>query len=159
MDQLTSYGGLTFQDGDDGQICDSNPVTIVTLSYLSDKNQKNPPIPCGVAIARGSYNNTCRPLAKDGDDIVGISLRTTYACPNHQGYGAPSCIPTLKSGFVWVTPAEEVNPGDIVIALTAGDKAGALGAKNPGAGRLPVPNARWETAAIRGQKAKLRINI
>jgi hypothetical protein len=87
----------------------------------------------GAAVARSAADNTCKAPTVDSDMIIGIALRHAIMPTLGRGdggtnlvqYAQNSSVPVLRNGFVYAVPVENVNRGDKVVSITAGN--GTLG--------------------------------
>lgn len=127
-----------------------------TNSY---QNESATPLDAGIPVVRGTVTaytpggvETCKPMAADTDDILGVILRIpstdadfiTDAVLIKQWQTAPVKV----EGRVAVFAAENVRGGDQVLVLTAGAGAQgtAFGSSNngvAGAGRVAMTGWKW----------------
>lgn len=124
-------------------------------SYL---NESATALDAGIPVVRGSATTytaggveTCKPMAADTDDIVGVTLRIpskdadSTQAPKYDRYDA---VPVRAEGRVAVFAAEDVRGGDEVLVVTAGaavqttafasSKGGAAGS-----GRVALTGWKW----------------
>lgn len=153
---ITTYGGMQRDVGYAGQVAKLGPATIesrVSTSLAA--------IEFGRAVARGSRDQSVTRPAADADEIIGISVRTGTKQADASGnvaYNTNDGVPVMRLGYIYAIATEATNDGDYVVSLTAG--AGTLGSKTggaSGAGRVLVPNAKWETTVAAGQVGLIRI--
>jgi hypothetical protein len=155
---LSTYGGKLMDIGYAGQPADFNPVDIVTKV-----NEDAAAIDFGVAVARGASPGLCKPQDDDGDDILGISVRSPIMPADSTGeikYLQKAAVPVMRQGYIYATAFENVVVGDGVIAVTAqSGKLSGTTAGAAGAGRVAVPGAVWETTTSAGQVGLIRIAV
>ena len=103
----------------------------------------------GLGVIQGSADKGC--VVADGSDLMlGITVRDQSVNP-----ATPSLFDEdeeariMTKGVIWAVNTGGVVAGDIVHSLAAG----AMGKTG---GKL-VPNARWETTALTGVLAQLRL--
>jgi hypothetical protein len=162
---LNSAGGDLFAAGYAGQIADAEPVQ--SDSFI---NSNATTIDFGIVVARDTtQGRACRPVAADGDELLGISIRDPIVQavdPTNVvlGYKQYDSVRVLRDGVIYVQAAETVRAGDQALMLTAGgsgnSQAGAIGgsAGGPaGAGRIDIPGAIWEDATASGAIGRVRI--
>jgi hypothetical protein len=154
---LGTPGGLLHDPGYPGMIADMNIPTIE-----SKTNEGATAIDFGRIVARGTTaDDTCKAPAADADQLIGIAVRYPIRPANASDivlYNQFDTVPILKQGYIWVLAAEAVTRGDAVLSLTAG--GGTIGGTTggaAGAGRVALPNAKWETTTASGALGMVRI--
>lgn len=126
-----------------------------TNTYM---NESATAIDAAIPVVRGSASTTtvggvetCKPMAADTDDILGVTLRIpmkdadSNQAPKYERYEA---VPVKVEGRVAVIAAEDVRGGDEVLVVTAGaavnttafasSKGGAAGS-----GRVAMTGWKW----------------
>lgn len=155
---LVTYGGKLHDAGIAGQAADFNPSTIE-----SKINTNATSIDFGVAVARSTADDTCKPQLLDADKLLGISVRSPIqpADPvtGEIVYKQNDSVAIMREGYIWCKAFENVTRGDGVLAITA--QTGKLGGVTGGAagvGRIVLPGATWETTTAAGAVGLIRIN-
>lgn len=162
---LSTYGGFQAAIGFAGQIANMNPIATENLT-----NESATAIDFGIAVARGtSVANaqllTCKPVAVEGDVIIGISLRhlayggalrTPIGVNGVVGYPQYDSVPVCREGDIFCIPFENVVVDSQVVSLTA--QLGRLGGGTPGTGRKPIFNGVWLTTTLAGAVGIVRLN-
>lgn len=159
---LSTYGGRLRDIGYAGELVDSNPSESMTMI-----NDQAIAIDFGIAVARSAADNTCKAPTVDGDKIIGLSLR--HGIMPAPGYGQANAnvvnyvqyaaVPVLREGFMFVVAYENATRGDQALSITAQNgKVGSATGGAPGAGRVAIPNATWETTTAAGNIGIVRIN-
>lgn len=155
---LSSYGGLEFDLGYDGQILDSSLASVETRI-----NQSATAVEYGRAVVLAASDG-CEMLASgSGVKICGIAVKNVQHARDAAGNGAnfPQYDPVdvLKIGPMCATALEAADDGDAVVAVTA--QNGRLGSIKGGAAngttRILVPNTYWKGAQTAGVKGKLQM--
>jgi hypothetical protein len=162
---LNSAGGDLFAAGYAGQVADAEPSQ--TDSFI---NSNATTIDFGIMVARDTTQaRACRPVAADGDELLGISVRNPIVetvDPTNPvlGYKQYDSVRVLRDGVIFVQAAEAVRAGDQALMLTAGGsgnaQAGAIGGSQggvAGAGRIDIPGAIWEDTIPSGAIGRVRI--
>ena len=159
---LSSYGGRLRDLGYAGQIVDTNPVTIQSLT-----NEAAVAIDYGVAVARGAADDTCKAPTADGNLLIGISGRHAIRpadSSNNVTYAQRDSVPVVREGYVYATAYENATRGDVAISVTAQNgKVGSTTGGAAGAGRIALdgtsgkPKVTWETTTTAGQIGVLRV--
>lgn len=156
---LSTYGGLLRDLGYAGELVDLNPAQMQTLV-----NDQAIAIDFGVAVARSAANDTCKAPTADGDVLIGISARhairpAAFGGSNIVNFAQYDAVPVLRDGFIYAVAFENVVRNDGVISVTAQNgKLSGTTAGAAGAGRVAVPNAKWETTTLAGVVGVIRIN-
>lgn len=98
-----------------------------TNSY---QNESATALDAGIVCVRGTATaytpggaETCKPMAADTDDILGVILRIPMKDASSSGtvtLGQWDAVPVKKEGRVAVFAAEDVRGGDQVLVVTAG---------------------------------------
>lgn len=154
---LNTYGGRLHDAGIAGQPADFNPSTIESRTNLNATS-----INFGVAVCRGTTDDSCKPQLLDADKILGISVRSPIQPADATGeivYKQNESVPVMREGNIWALAFEATNRGDGVIAVTAQTgKLGSVTGGVAGVGRVAVPGATWETTTAAGAVGLIRIN-
>lgn len=154
---LATYGGLSLEVGYAGQLTHDYGVADIDSKVSSSTAR----IDFGVAVARGSTDDTCKAIAADADIPMGITVRSANRPADESGnvlFSKGDSVPILKTGWIYAIPFENVTRGSGVLSITA--QSGKLGGVNAGAagnGRVVVPGAVWETTTLAGKVGKIRI--
>ena len=126
-----------------GAIANEEPRTLISRTVEDSGG-----IDFGLAIMQGAEDKGC--VVGDATDFLGVTVRdqsVEASDPNTFEYQSEARIMTM--GVIWVENSGGVAAGDPVVALADG----ALGT-----GSSPVvENARWETTALDGVLAQLRL--
>lgn len=131
-----------------------------TMPVDSYQNESATAIEPGAPVARGTVltpsqpmNETCKPVAADTDEIIGVTVRypVKAATSNAVSYAQYDTVPVKKAGRVAVYAAEDVRKGDEVIVLTAtpGTFASSKGGV-AGTGRVAMKGWKWATTTSSG---------
>jgi hypothetical protein len=159
---LETVGGANFSAGFAGMIADGEPAQIdsFTLSGATEMD-------FGILVVRDTADRSCKVMAADTDQQVGISVRHADMVTDASGnvkYRQYMSVPVLRDGVIFVKAAEAVRRGDQVLAITAGGAgntaAGAFGGSQggvAGSGRVDVPGAVWEDTTASGAIGRIRI--
>jgi len=154
---LNTYGGKLRDLGYAGEIVNMHPNTIE-----SKTNESATALDFGVAVARGAADDTCKPQGADGDKLIGISARHAIRpadASNNVVYNRYDSVPIVREGYVYVVAFENVTRDDQVLAITAQTgKLGGVTGGAAGAGRIVLPNAKWETTTTAGSVGIVRIS-
>jgi hypothetical protein len=154
---LATYGGDLRDIGYAGQVVNMQPSTIESKSNEAAVN-----IDYGVAVARGAADNTCKAPVADGDKLIGISVRHAIQpadVSNNVVYERYDSVPIMRAGYVYATAFENVTRDDVVLSITAQNgKLGGVTGGAAGAGRVALPNAKWETTTAAGALGVVRIS-
>ena len=138
---LATYGGALLPNFLVGEIADSGPRRIETFI-----NESATEIEIGRFVALGAaltnaIKGNCKPMAADGDLLLGVAVRDPNRVRNASGnltYKQFEDVPVMIMGKVAILLAEQVRRGDDVLVLTAG----------AGTGRIKFPGAsHWMDAA------------
>ncbi len=161
---LETVGGAQFNAGYPGQIADGEPVQIDSYT-----NSGSTALDFGIVAVRDTNDGTCKVMAADTDQILGIIVRHPTMTADSTGavkYAQYGSVPIMRDGVIFVKAAEAVRRGDQVLVLTAGGAgntaAGALGGSKggvAGSGRVAIPgmNAVWEDTVASGAVGRIRI--
>lgn len=126
-----------------GAIVNEEPRTLISRTVEDSGG-----IAFGLAVMQGSADMGC--VVGDATDFLGVTVRTQSiedGTADEFEYQDEARI--MTEGVIWVANSGGVNAGDPVVALADG----ALGT-----GSSPVvENARWDTTAVDGALAKLRL--
>lgn len=157
---LTTYGGDLLEVGYAGQVTHA----VITSEIDSKTNEGATAIDFGIAVARGTTgDNTCKAVAADGDEIIGISVRLPNRPASSAGvvnYAQNDSVAFLHKGYIFAIPFENVARGTAVLSITAqGGKLGSTTGGAAGAGRVAVVGSVWETTTVAGAVGKLRVRI
>lgn len=127
-----------------------------TMSFL---NESATAIDAGIPVVRGSATTftpggvqTCKPMAADTDDLMGVTLRIpskdadSSQAPKYERYDA---VPVKGEGTVAVYAAEDVRGGDEVLVVTAGAGAPTTAFASSkggvaGSGRVAFTGWKWD---------------
>jgi hypothetical protein len=154
---LSTYGGKLRDLGYAGEVVNMHPNTIE-----SKTNESATAIDYGIAVARGAADDTCKPPAADGDKLIGISVRHAIRpadSANNVVYNRYDSVPIMREGYIYVTAFENVTRDDQALSITAqGGKVGGVTGGAAGAGRVVIPNAKWETTTTAGNIGIVRIS-
>lgn len=154
---LSTYGGKLRDLGYAGEVVNMHPNTIE-----SKTNESATAIDFGIAVARGAADDTCKPPAADGDKLIGISVRHAIRpadSSNNVLYNRYDSVPIMREGYIYVTAFENVTRDDQALSITAqGGKVGGVTGGAAGAGRVVIPNAKWETTTTAGNIGIVRIS-
>jgi hypothetical protein len=156
---LATAGGRTFNAGYAGQIADSEPAQIDSFT-----NTSATAVDFGRVVVRDTNDRSCKVMAADSDQLLGISVRHALQPASTDGnntvnYPQYQSVPVMRLGVIFVIAAENVRRGDQALALTAG--GGTIGGSQggvAGAGRIDIPGAVWEDTVSSGSVGRLRIN-
>ena len=101
-----------------------------------------------LAVMQGSEDKGC--VVGDGTDFLGVTVRDQSVEANDPDtFEFQSSARIMTEGVIWVENSGGVNAGDPVVALADG---------RLGTGSSPVvENARWDTTALDGVLAQLRL--
>lgn len=159
---LETVGGANFSPAFQGMIADGEPVQIDSFVNTSATS-----IDFGILVVRDTADRSCKVMAADTDQQLGISVRHADMVTDSSGnvmFLRYASVPVLRDGVIWVKAAEAVRRGDQVLAITAGGagnaNAGALGGSQggvAGSGRVDVPGAVWEDTTASGSLGRIRI--
>ena len=112
----------------------------------------------GVAVSRGT--NAERQIVAGGSDFLGITIRSLdkegAANTGAIQWNEKEAAGVLRSGYIWAVCPTGCNPGD---AVKYTDATGVIDAGAPGAGETAIANAQWETVAVAGELAVIRIGV
>jgi len=126
-----------------GGLVNEEPKTLISRNVEDAAG-----IAFGLAVMQGTEDKGC--VVGDGSDFLGVTVRDQSvdpAAPNTFEENSNARI--ITEGVIWVANSGGVSAGDPVVALAAG----ALGT-----GTSPiVENARWDTTALDGELAQLRL--
>ena len=126
-----------------GAIVNEEPRTLISRTVEDSGG-----IDFGLAVMQGSNDKGC--VVCDATDFLGVTVRdqsVEASDPDTFEYQSEARIMTM--GVIWIANSGGVAAGDPVVALADG----ALGT-----GSSPiVMNARWETTAVDGALAQLRL--
>lgn len=157
---LSTFGGNSLEVGTPGQVADLSVGSVID----SKINENATAIDYGCAVARGASDDTIKPFTSYAFEIVGISVASPLR-PSSAAAGATpvvtyaqrDIVPVMKSGFMFVTAAENVTRGDNVIAITSGSGTlgGTTGGVANGTTRKTIKGARWETTTTSGSIGKI----
>jgi hypothetical protein len=154
---LATYGGKLLDLGYAGEVVNMHPNTIE-----SKTNESVTAIDFGIAVARGAATDTCKPPAVDVDKLIGISVRHAIHVAdtsNNVNYARYQSVPIMREGYIYAIPFENVTQDDQVLSITAqGGKLGGVTGGAAGAGRVVLPNAKWETTTTAGNVGIVRIS-
>ena len=105
----------------------------------------------GVAVSRGTDKD--RQTVKGGTSFTGISIRSL----EREGsvYADKETVGVLRDGYVWITCPSGCNPGDLVKYVNA---TGVIDSGAPAIGETALDGAQWDTTAVAGELAVLRLN-
>lgn len=122
--------------------------TMVDADIIS-RNVEGATIGFGKAVEQGTADYGCKAFA--GGTPLGITVldRSAWADGFHVGDSAS----VMVKGDIWVVPAQDVVAGNPVYIRTSN---GAFQKDNTNTGIL-LPGARWETSALSGGLALIRI--
>lgn len=155
---LSSYGGKLLDVGYPGQVADMQDTEIESRSLEG----VGASIDFGLAIARGTADDTCKVIAADGDLPIGITVRHPIRPADASGdvkYNRYDSVPIMRRGNIFVTAFENTVRGDGAISVTAqGGKIGSTTGGAAGAGRVAIPGAKWETSVAAAAVGIVRIN-
>jgi len=161
---LETVGGAQFVAGYAGQIADGEVTQIDSFV-----NSGSTALDFGIVVVRDTNDRTCKVMAADTDQILGITVRHADKAADSSGnvkYAQYDSVPIMREGVVFVKAAEAVRRGDQVLVITAGGAgntaAGALGGSKggvAGSGRVAIPgmNAVWEDTVASGGIGRVRI--
>lgn len=154
---LATYGGKLRDVGYAGEVVNMHDYVIE-----SKTNESATAIDYGIAVARGAADDTCKPPAADGDKLIGISVRHAIRpadSSNNVTYARYDSVPIMREGYIYAIPFENVTRDDQVLSITAqGGKLGGVTGGAAGAGRVVLPNAKWETTTVAGSVGIVRIS-
>jgi hypothetical protein len=154
---LGTYGGALRDVGYPGQVVNMHPNTIESKS-----NEAATAIDFGIAVARGASDDTCKAPSADGDKLIGVSVRHPIRPADASGvvnYARYDAVPIMREGYIYAVPFENVTRDDQVLSITAqGGKLGGVTGGAAGAGRVVLPNAKWETTTTAGNVGIVRIS-
>lgn len=144
----TDYGD-SLRPGLNGQIANSELTN--TITRIASGN-----IGFGVVAVRGvSGDQSARLPSGAGQKQLGLTVKDTtlsHDVPDRYELGDNMTI--MTRGLMWVVTATDVTPGDIVTFNTT---TGAVGDTAVGAGFELLTGAEWETTALAGGLALVRL--
>jgi hypothetical protein len=155
---LATAGTRTFAVGYAGQVADAEPFQIDSFV-----NTSATAVDFGRVVVRDTTDRSCKVMAADTDQILGISVRNPLAPASTDGnntvnFPQYASVPVMRDGVVFAVAAENVRRGDQVLAITAG--GGTLGGSQggvAGSGRVDVAGAIWEDTVASGAVGRIRI--
>lgn len=123
-----------------------------------------PVVGFGLALAQGTNDTECRPLAATSDKVIGVSVFSHADNINNgvEGYAAQSAVNVLRSGSIWVKVEEAVTPESAVYVravATGSEVAGAFRTTADGSDTIQLTNSKFLTSAAAGELALVMINI
>lgn len=155
---LSSYGGKLLDAGFPGQVADMQDTEIQSLTLEG----VGATIDFGVAIARGTADDTCKVIAADGDLPIGITVRHPIRPADASGevlYRRYDSVPIMRRGNIFCLSHENAARGDAALSITAqGGKIGSTTGGAAGAGRIAIADAKWETSQAAAAIGIVRIN-
>ena len=111
----------------------------------------------GVAVARGTTDQSCQPFDTYAQEIIGISVRSVQVEASVDGnntvnFPRYSTVPVMRDGEVACKAAENVTAGDDVYAITSDAAAlgGSTGGGSNGSSRKAIKGARWDQTVASG---------
>lgn len=163
---LASAGGNLLAPGYPGQIADSEEAQVDSFT-----NTGSTSLDFGVACVRDTADRSCKVIAADTDQILGVTVRNPLFPAASDGtvkYAQYKEVPVLRDGVIWVLNGDSTTSrrGDQALILTAGGAgnaaAGAIGCSAGGAagsGRVAFPgmNAVWEDSVASGVVGRIRV--
>lgn len=161
---LATLGGRQFDLGLPGQDADQGPqvndsfVNTATTNGIDSAGM----IDFGVAVAKGTTDNSCKPVDSNSDVCIGISTRWPIVPGTPPtpvvGWRSGRACSVKRIGSLFAIPYENVTRDDAVIAIVAqGGKLGGLTGGAIGTGRLLVTGARWATTTTAGQVGRIEV--
>jgi hypothetical protein len=157
---LTTVGGSLLNAGYAGQIADGEEAQVSSFT-----NTGSTAIDFGIAVVRDTADGSCKVIAADTDQILGITVRNPLFPATADGnntvkYNQYSSVPVMRDGVIFVTAAENVRRGDQALILTA--SGGTIGGSEGGAagsGRVAFPgmNAVWLDTTASGSVGRVQI--
>lgn len=155
---LSSIGGRLLDVGFAGQVQDMQVAEIQSLTLEG----VGATVDFGIAIARGSADDTCKVIAADGDVPIGITVRHPIRPANAAGdvvYNRYDSVPIMRKGNIFCVAFENTARGDAALSVTAqGGKIGSTTGGAAGAGRIAIAGAKWETSQAAAAIGVVRIN-
>jgi hypothetical protein len=126
-----------------GAIANEEPRTLISRNVEDVAG-----IAFGLAIMQGTEDKGC--VVSDGSGYLGVTVRDQSVDPaSPDAFEENANARIMTEGVIWVANSGGVVAGDIVHVLAAG----ALGKT----GGTLVANARWDTTALTGELAQLRL--
>jgi len=162
---LATAGTRLFTAGYAGQIADGEETQLDSFT-----NTGSAAIDFGILAVRDTGDRSCKLMAADTDQQLGITVRNPIRAASTDGnntvnYPQYSEVVVMRLGVVFVQAAEAVRRGDQVLAITAGGAGNAAlgsfgGSKGgvAGSGRVDVIGAVWEDTVASGGIGRIRIN-
>jgi hypothetical protein len=111
----------------------------------------------GVAVTRGTDPDKQIVLGKSGD-FLGITVRSLEKEGGDAGaiqWNAKETAGVMRSGYIWAVCPTGCVPGD---AVNYADGTGVLDSGAAGAGSTSLDGASWETTAVAGELAVVRLS-
>lgn len=110
----------------------------------------------GMAVSRGT--NAEKQVVLGGDPFLGITVRSVERASTDAtgsiGYAEKETAAIMRKGYIWVICPTGCNPGDPVNYNTT---TGALDSGAAEAGEAAITGATWETSAVAGEIAVVRL--
>jgi hypothetical protein len=127
-----------------GAIANEEPRTLISRNVEDSGG-----LAFGLAVMQGSEDKGC--VVGDGTDFLGVTVRDqSVEASDPDAFEYQSNARIMTEGVIWVANSGGVSAGDPVVLLADG----ALGTDSSG---TFVANARWDTTALTGVLAQLRL--
>lgn len=127
-----------------GAIVNEEPRTLISRNVEDSGG-----IDFGLAVMQGSADKGC--VVGDGTDFLGVTVRDqSVEADDPDAFEYQTEARIMTEGVIWVENSGGVSAGDPVVVLADG----ALGTDSSG---TFVDNARWDTTALTGVLAQLRL--